>query len=77
MQGGYGVTAYFRAIWRCRYFWMSLVKMDLRTRYRRSVLGIGWSLLNPIAMTAIFCVVFSKVFGGDDIGGYGAYLLAG
>ena len=30
---------YLTAIWRCRYFWLSLVKNDLRTRYRRSVLG--------------------------------------
>jgi ABC-type polysaccharide/polyol phosphate export permease len=71
------VTAYFRAIWQCRYFWLSLVKMDLRTRYRRSVLGIGWSLLNPIAMTAIFCVVFTKVLGGGDVSEYGPYLLTG
>ncbi|HMF11888.1 MAG TPA: ABC transporter permease, partial [Gemmataceae bacterium] len=71
------MTAYFRAVWQCRYFWLSLVKMDLRTRYRRSVLGIGWSLLNPIAMTVIFCTVFSQVFGQADIGSYGAYLLAG
>ena len=69
---------YVRAIWKCRYFWMSLVKMDLRTRYRRSLLGIGWSLLNPIAMTAIFCLVFHKVFaGGEGIGMYAPYLLAG
>jgi ABC-type polysaccharide/polyol phosphate export permease len=53
---------YFSAIWRCRYFWLSLVKMDLRTRYRGSVLGIGWSLLQPLAMTAIFCVVFTQIF---------------
>ena len=71
------MTGYFRAIWQCRYFWLSLVKMDLRTRYRRSLLGIGWSLLNPIAMTAIFCVVFSQAFGGGDVGRYGAYVLAG
>lgn len=71
------MAAYFRAIWQCRYFWLSLVKMDLRTRYRRSLLGMGWSLLNPIAMTAIFCVIFVKVFGGGDIATYGPYLLAG
>jgi ABC-type polysaccharide/polyol phosphate export permease len=72
------VADYLRAIWKCRYFWLSLVKMDLRTRYRRSLLGIGWSMLNPIAMTAIFCVVFYKVFAaGDGIGMYAPYLLAG
>lgn len=54
--------SYLAAIWRCRYFWLSLVKNDLRTRYRRSMLGLGWSLLNPIAMTVILCVVFQKIF---------------
>jgi ABC-type polysaccharide/polyol phosphate export permease len=72
------VAIYLRSIWQCRYFWLSLVKMDLRTRYRRSLLGIGWSLLNPIAMTAIFCIVFAgSLGGGESIGVYAAYLLAG
>ena len=53
---------YLLAIWQCRYFWLSLVRMDLRTRYRRSFLGIGWSLLHPIAMTAIICLVFCRLF---------------
>jgi lipopolysaccharide transport system permease protein len=53
---------YLAAIWRCRYFWLSLVRNDLRMRYRRSMLGMGWSLLHPIAMTAILCVVFHKIF---------------
>ena len=53
---------YLAAIWKCRYFWMSLVLMDLRSRYRRSFLGMGWSLLQPIAMTAVLCAVFSTLF---------------
>jgi len=56
---------YLGGIWKCRYFWLSLVQLDLRTRYRRSVLGVGWSLLHPIAMTAVLCAVFHKVFGLD------------
>lgn len=57
------MVGYLAAVWRCRFFWLSLVKMDLRTRYRRSVLGLGWSLLHPIAMTAILCFVFHRIFG--------------
>jgi lipopolysaccharide transport system permease protein len=57
------MTAYVTSIWRCRHFWFSLVKMDLRTRYRRSMLGIGWSLLNPIAMTTVLCTVYCNLFG--------------
>jgi ABC-type polysaccharide/polyol phosphate export permease len=52
------MTTYLATVWRFRYFWMSLVRMDLRTRYRRSLLGVGWSLMQPLAMTAIFCLVF-------------------
>jgi lipopolysaccharide transport system permease protein len=56
------MSDYIGAVWRCRYFWLSLVQMDLRSRYRRSLLGLGWSLLQPIAMTAVLCTVFSTVF---------------
>jgi lipopolysaccharide transport system permease protein len=68
--------SYLAAIWRCRYFWLSLVKMDLRTRYRRSVLGIGWSLLHPLAMTVVFCVVFCRLLK-QDVYTYAPYVLAG
>ncbi len=67
---------YLRAVWRCRYFWLSLVKMDLRTRYRRSVLGLGWSLLQPLAMTAILCTVFHKLFD-KSVHEYAPLLLSG
>jgi ABC-type polysaccharide/polyol phosphate export permease len=68
--------AYCRAVWQCRYFWLSLVRLDLRSRYRGSVLGMGWSLLQPLAMTAIICVVFSKLFG-MSIADMAAYVLIG
>jgi ABC-type polysaccharide/polyol phosphate export permease len=67
---------YLSEIWQCRYFWWSLVKMDLRTRYRRSVLGLGWSLLHPICLTIILCFVFGNILG-VGIRDYGPYLLAG
>jgi lipopolysaccharide transport system permease protein len=55
------MLAYLGAIWSFRYFWFSLVQMDLRARYRGSALGIGWSLLHPIAMTAIISTAFGTV----------------
>jgi lipopolysaccharide transport system permease protein len=67
---------YLAAIWRCRYFWLSLVKNDLRTRYRRSVLGMGWSLLHPICMTIILTAVFYK-FWHADIREFAPFVLAG
>ena len=59
------MLAYLGAIWNCRYFWFSLVKMDLASRYRGSILGICWSLLHPIAMTTILCLVFGYAFKMD------------
>src|SRR5438132_6314041 len=67
---------YLAAIWRCRYFWISLVKNDLRTRYRRSVLGMGWSLLHPICMTIILTAVFHTFFS-RKIEDYAPFVLAG
>ncbi len=77
MRGDKGMSQYLAAIWKCRYFWLSLVNMDLRRRYRRSALGVGWSLLHPIAMTTILCVVFPKVFGGVSVQEYAPSVLVG
>jgi ABC-type polysaccharide/polyol phosphate export permease len=68
---------HLKAVWSFRHFWMALVRLDLRQRYRRSVLGIGWSLLNPLAMTAVYCLVFSSLFGNGNWRDYAPYLLAG
>ena len=55
---------------------MALVRIDLRRRYRRSVIGIGWSLLQPIAMTIVLCVVFSQIMG-QPIRTFAPLLLSG
>lgn len=56
------MMSYLHTVWDCRYFWMSLVQNDLQTRYRRSVLGIGWSLLHPLTTTFVTCLVFHEIF---------------
>jgi lipopolysaccharide transport system permease protein len=70
------VPGYFTAVWRLRYFWMAMVRNDLRARYRRSLIGVGWSLLHPIAMTIVLCVVFAKIFQTSP-STYAPFLLAG
>jgi homopolymeric O-antigen transport system permease protein len=76
MQGGISMTGYLSDIWRLRHFWTALVRIDLRNRYRRSMIGIGWSLLHPIAMTIVLCVMFHQLFG-LEMKAYGPYLLSG
>ena len=68
---------HLKAVWTFRHFWMSLVRMDLRQRYRRSFLGIGWSLLHPLAMTAVYCLVFSSLMGNGDWRTYSMHVLSG
>ena len=50
-----------RMLWQHRELIYSLVIRDIRSRYKQSVLGIAWALLQPLAMTAIFTVVMSVI----------------
>lgn len=68
---------HLKTVWQFRYFWSSLVQLDLRNRYRRSVLGIGWSLLHPLALTVVFCIAFGGILGSEDWRSFAPYLLAG
>ena len=70
------MIGYFRTIWHLRHFWMALVRSDLRSRYRRSMIGIGWSLLHPIAMTAILCTVFGSLFQAE-VRTFGPFVISG
>jgi lipopolysaccharide transport system permease protein len=70
------VTGYLTDIWRLRHFWLALVRNDLRNRYRRSIIGIGWSLLHPIAMTIVLCVVFGHLFH-ENLQTFAPHLLSG
>jgi ABC-type polysaccharide/polyol phosphate export permease len=71
------MRSYLLSIWRCRYFWLSLVKIDLRDRYRRSVIGVGWSLLRPLLSAVILCTVLQRIFHRQDWWSYTPELLAG
>ncbi|MBT8192288.1 MAG: hypothetical protein KJP22_02720, partial [Acidimicrobiia bacterium] len=48
-------------------------------RYKRSVLGVSWTILNPMLTIAVLWIVFSNFFGrGSDLGvPYVVYLTAG
>lgn len=63
-------------IWRYRHLVLQWVRRDIISRYKRSVLGIAWTMLNPLGTTLILAIVFSKVFG-STIQGYAGYVLTG
>lgn len=54
----------------------SLVSKDFKLKYRRSVLGVAWSVLNPLLMMVVLAAVFSVVFRGA-IEPFPVYLILG
>jgi len=75
-------TATAAAVWRYRGFVLGSVRREFEARYRGSMLGSAWSILNPLAMIAVYMIVFSRVMsvrlpGADSAFAYGIYLCAG
>ena len=54
-----------------------LVSKDFKLRYRRSVLGVVWSVLNPLLMMIIMSFVFSYFLRGSNVENYPLYLIVG
>jgi ABC-2 type transport system permease protein len=52
-----------------------LTRRDVVSRYKRSFLGIIWTMLNPLGMMLILAVVFSNIFNAGPT--YAAYVLSG
>lgn len=65
------------ALYRYRMLIYNLVLRDLKSRYRNSVLGFVWSLLNPLAMMVVFTIVFSVLMPNNQIDNYPIFLLCG
>ncbi len=49
-------------VYRYRSLLWTLVGRDLKVRYKRSVLGILWTMLNPLLMMIVFSIVFANIF---------------
>jgi lipopolysaccharide transport system permease protein len=64
-------------LYRYRELFANLFRRDFQAKYKGSVLGIFWSLLNPLALLGVYLVVFGLLWKGGDIPHYPLYLLAG
>lgn len=64
------------AVQKYRFLIRQLVSRDFKTKYKRSVLGMFWSFLNPLLTMFAQYLVFSTIFK-NDIPNYPAYLLIG
>jgi len=61
----------------CRDLVVNLVVRDLKARYKSSVLGFLWSLLNPLGMMLVFTVVFTILIPNNSVPRYPIFLLCG
>lgn len=78
-------SGYGRGNWRAhlaelghyRYLLRNLVVRDLKVRYKNSVLGILWSLLNPLMMMMVFTVIFTVLIPNRELRQYSVFILVG
>jgi ABC-2 type transport system permease protein len=62
---------------RYKYLLYDLVSRDIKTKYRRSVLGVLWSVLNPLLMMLVLTAVFSQIIRVEVEGGFALFYLTG
>ena len=62
---------------RYRELFANLFRRDFQAKYKGSLLGVAWSLLNPLVLLGVYLVVFGVLIKNGDIPHYPIYLLAG
>ena len=65
------------ALKRYKYLLSDLVTKDVKTKYRRSALGVLWSVLNPLLMMLVLTAVFSSIIRVNVEGGFALFYLTG
>ena len=73
-RGGFRKT--LSSVWKYRPLLCDLVTRDVKTKYRRSILGILWSILNPLLMMLVLTAVFANIFR-YEIDDFPVYYLTG
>ena len=70
------MSGYIKNFLKFRPLLSELVARDIKIKYRRSVLGVLWTLLNPLCMMIILSIVFSNIFK-FDVENFPLYVLSG
>ena len=75
-ERGFFALDELRELFRYRNLIIQLTRRDIVARYKRSVLGIAWTMLNPLGMMLVLTVAFSQILR-FNIPGYPAFVLSG
>lgn len=54
-----------------------MVRKNFKQQYRNSILGVLWTVLNPLLNMIVMTIVFSRLFRAEDVGIYPIYLFCG
>lgn len=71
-----------RPLWAYRGFIVGSIMREFQSKYRNSLLGAAWMVINPLAMIIVYTVIFSQIMraklpGVDSAFAYSIYLCAG
>lgn len=82
IKQSFTLNALLSSLWSYRGFVFGSVKREFQIKYRNSMLGAVWNVVNPLAMILIYTVIFSRVMKAklpevDHLYAYGIYLCSG
>jgi lipopolysaccharide transport system permease protein len=71
-----------KRLWAYRSFVVSSVTREFQSKYRNSIMGAAWNIINPLAMIVVYTVIFTQLMraklpGIDNSFAYSIYLCAG
>jgi lipopolysaccharide transport system permease protein len=82
-----GLVASIASLWQYRAFILGSTKREFQTKYKNSLLGFAWPIINPLALILVYTLIFSNVMGarlpgaavdgGSSIYTYSIYLCIG
>ncbi|RAT98748.1 ABC transporter permease [Brevibacillus sp. Leaf182] len=70
------MMSHFQNLLKYKDLFIELVKKDIKLKYRNSIFGVLWSMLNPLLMMIVLSVVFMALFE-NDIPNFPVYVLIG
>ncbi|NBD27564.1 ABC transporter permease [Paenibacillus glycinis] len=67
---------YFKNLYKYKDLFFELVRKDIKLKYKNSILGVLWSMLNPLLMMVVLSLVFMEFFK-NNIPNFPVYVLIG
>jgi ABC-type polysaccharide/polyol phosphate export permease len=65
-----------KSLYKYRYLLWEMILRNIKNRYKRSILGIAWTMINPLLTMLVMAIVFSQLFA-VSLPRYPVYLLCG